>query len=651
MNTQQTIPASAPAFGLPESLARWSGSATNYPRNESIATLFEEIAERNAHRIALTSGATDLTYKELNTRATQVAHRLRGLGVRQETMVACLMDRSFDYIVTVLAILKAGGAYVPIDPMYPAARLNFLLQDTKAPLLLTNRGAAVKPSTNAQVLPISETDATTGEPNSTSQNALTTAAPTSLAYVMYTSGSTGQPKGVMVENRSVVRLVRNTNYCHFGPDETILQLAPLSFDASTFEIWGALLNGGRLVVMPPGAASSDAIADAIRDHRITTMWLTAPLFHVMVEQKAEALANLRQLLAGGDVLSPRHVRAFLEAAPNTVLINGYGPTENTTFTCCHVMRHGDSIEDPVPIGKPISNTRVYILDEQLTPVRPGESGELCAGGDGVARGYLNNPEATSAKFVPDPFSEEGGQRVYRTGDRARWRADGSIEFLGRVDSQVKILGHRVEPGEIESIILKHKGIDHACVVPHVDGSGHKRLVAYFVPSRDAAVSPQELRSVIAAELPQHMVPGLFIALEALPLSFNGKVDRIALSKRPLPAPEAAADRAVEATALESAISELWRSVLHREAVGLDDNFFDLGGDSLLLVSVHSRLQKHLNREISLTDLFGYPTVRGLARHLSNSEQRADFAKAQDSAQQQRQAFHRWRERRSAVDRE
>src|SRR5262249_42112005 len=308
-------------------------------------------------------------------------------------------------------VLKAGGAYVPIDPSDPAARINFLLQDTNAPLLLVSRGP-VRAAGARNVLSISE-DESVKQWGSTSEPWVTTPAPTSLAYVMYTSGSTGQPKGVMVENRNVVRLVRNTNYCQFGPDERFLQLAPLSFDASTFEIWGALLNGGTLVIMPGGNVSLTEIARAIEARQITTMWLTAPLFHVMVEQQPEALSRLRQLLAGGDVLSPRHVRTFLAKAPNTVLINGYGPTENTTFTCCHRMRQGDSIPELVPIGKPIANTRVHIVDDHFLPVRSGEAGELCAGGDGVARGYLNRPEATAVRFVPDPFTEQPDQRLYR----------------------------------------------------------------------------------------------------------------------------------------------------------------------------------------------------------------------------------------------
>ena len=650
MNSPE-ISAMSRTVALPDSVTGLSEPRTDYPRDMTIANLFEEVVAQRSERIALTCGERSVSYDELNKRANQLAERLKGLDVGPETLVACVMDRSIEYVVAILGILKAGGAYLPIDPDYPAARIAYMLRDTAAELVLTDRTAGAFPATGAQVLSISE-DVIEGEQApSKLGNQLSPAGAKSLAYVMYTSGSTGEPKGVMVENRGVVRLVRNTNYCRFSADDTFLQLAPLSFDASTFEIWGALLNGSRLVIMPQGKVSMDEIADAIERQGITTMWLTAPLFHMMVEEKVGALARLRQLIAGGDVLSPRHVCSFLEAAPDTTLVNGYGPTENTTFTCCHVMRSGDAVPEPVPIGKPISNTRVYIVDDRFLPVAQGEAGELCAGGDGVARGYLNRPEETAAKFLADPFAHEPGQRLYRTGDRARWRTDGSIEFLGRLDGQVKVMGHRIEPGEIESVIRKDKDIQQVCVVPNTDDAGHKRLVAYYVPSALGATA-EELRKRVAAELPQHMVPAFFVALNALPLSFNGKVDRDALAKRPLADQQHTKEGHVSGSTVESEIAGVWREVLRRQEIGLDANFFDLGGDSLLLVSVHSKLQKLLKREISLTDLFAWPTVRELARHLCDSASGpGERSNSNRRASEQREAFHRWRARRSAVDRE
>ncbi len=590
-------PSSAPiqpgsAQHLPEPLQTWSGARTEYPRDKTVAALFEEAAARHPDAIALICESAQLTYQELNLRANRLAHRLRRKGVGPETLVGCWMDRSAELIVALLAILKAGGAYVPLDPAYPKTRLDFLLNDTQAPLVLTRGSVAALPGCKAEFLAVDvdEDDSTLSPADA--GNPAPAGGPASLAYVMYTSGSTGRPKGVLIENRGIVRLVRNTNYCRFGPDEVFLQFAPVSFDASTFEIWGALLNGGRLVIMPPHASSLDDLGAAIRRHQVTTLWLTAGLFHLMVEQRVDDLKSLRQLLAGGDVLSPHHVRLFLQAAPNTSLINGYGPTENTTFTCCYVMRQGDSLPEPVPIGKPISNTQVYILDEQMQPVRPGESGELCTGGDGVARGYLNDPEATAAKFLPNPFARDPQQRLYRTGDLARWRTDDTIEFLGRLDNQVKILGHRIEPGEIESLLM----------------------------------------------------------LDSLPLSARGKVDRQALTKLEIPAPREPDRQNRAGTHLERTIVDLWQRVLNAPQVGLDDNFFDLGGDSLLLVAVHSNLQKVLQTEIPLTDLFEFATVRRLARHLGEGASGSPvFSEVQRRAQRQRQAFTRLRESRAAVD--
>jgi non-ribosomal peptide synthetase component F len=364
----------------------------------------------------------------------------------------------------------------------------------------------------------------------------------------------------------------------------------------------------------------------------------------MVEQRPQALSPLRQLLAGGDVLSPNHVRLFFKSAPQTTLINGYGPTENTTFTCCHLMRGSDPLSEPIPIGRPISNTYVYILDEDGNPVSPGASGELYAAGDGVARGYLHDPEATAAKFLLNPFSHEP-QRMYRTGDLARWRPDGTIDFMGRADSQVKILGHRIEPGEIESVLQAHAGVKQACVVAHTELNGGKRLVAYVVPAGNPAPVADDLRGFLQSRLPQHMVPAFFVPLEAFPLSPHGKIDRAALAAKELAGPAQSQANTSANTQVESMLSQVWQRVLNVPRVGLDDNFFDLGGDSLLLVSVHSNLQKTLQRTIQVTDLFEFTTIRKLARHLDpdNSAEPA-FSDSQQRAQRQREAFAKLRRR-------
>lgn len=644
----QKLDTSRPVRSCPPDLAEpmktWSGAATPYPRDKGVVAVFEEIAAAQPDNVAMVFKDRQLTYCELNARANQLAHRLQEMNVSPETMVGCCMERSLDFVIAILGILKAGGAYVPLDPFYPKERLDFLLEDTRAPLIVTQKHlASTALSRCASPLLAIDENAHTSSSGS-DENPARTAGARNLAYVMYTSGSTGRPKGVMVEQRGIVRLVQNTNYCRFAADEVFLQFAPISFDASTFEIWGPLLNGGRLVIAPTQASSLEDLGRIIRENGVTTLWLTAGLFDLMVEQRIEDLRPLRQLLAGGDVLSAEHVRRFLKNLPNCSLINGYGPTENTTFTCCHVMHAGDSVPDSVPIGRPISNTQVYILDEELGPVPPGTTGELYAGGDGLARGYLNDAEATAACFLRNPFSNGPDDRIYRTGDLARWREDGVIEFLGRADNQLKILGYRIEPSEIEAVLGKHHGVGQVCVVAQTVENRSKKLVAFFVPSDCSAASPQQLRDFAATRLPQHMMPAQFVALSSMPLSPNGKLDRAALSEMPLVGKGGSNSMELPETQLERILADLWSRVLHVPRVGLDDNFFDLGGDSLQIVAVHSQLQKILHADISVTDLFEFTTIRKLAGHIREKESAGpSISAAQQQAQKQRDAFARFRE--------
>jgi len=350
----------------------------------------------------------------------------------------------------------------------------------------------------------------------------------SPAYVSFTSGSTGRPKGVCVPHRGVVRLVKETNYARLGPDEVFLQLAPVAFDASTLEIWGPLLNGGRLVIFPPQTPTLTELGEFIQRHGITTLWLTAGLFHQMVEEQLDGLRGVRQLLAGGDVLSVPHVKKALKRLNGCTLINGYGPTENTTFTCCHRVTSSDGDVRSIPIGRPIANTQVYILDDYQQPVPVGVPGELYIGGDGLALGYINRPELTAEKFVRHPLSPEPAARLYKTGDLVRWLPDGAIEFLGRIDSQVKVRGFRVELGEIETVLSQHPAVRECSVAACADASGNKQLVAYFVSDASVAPTTDELRTHLQRTLPEYMVPAALVRLDALPLNANGKVDRRAL---------------------------------------------------------------------------------------------------------------------------
>jgi acyl-coenzyme A synthetase/AMP-(fatty) acid ligase/acyl carrier protein len=436
--------------------------------------------------------------------------------------------------------------------------------------------------------------------------------------VMYTSGSTGQPKGVAVSHRAVVRLVLNTDYFHGGPGEVFLQLAPMAFDASTFELWAPLLTGGKLIIAPPGALSLEEIGQVIRQHGVTVLWLTAGLFHLMVDERLGDLTGVRQLLAGGDVLSVAHVERALRELPECRLINGYGPTESTTFASCHAIALAD-LRTSVPIGRPIANTTVYVLDRQMTLVPVGVPGELYLGGVGLARGYLGRPALTAERFLPDPFppasGNEPGGRLYRTGDRARWLAGGMLEFLGRLDDQVKLSGYRIEPGEIETVLVQHPEVCAAAVIVRADRPGDKRLVAYVVPVRRLeAVS--ELRSFLQQRLPDYMVPSVFVVLDQLPLSPNGKIDR-----RALPAPEPATPQHQETfiaprTTVEELLAGIWALVLQLERVSIQDNFFALGGHSLLATQVISRVRTEFGVELPVRALFEDPTVTGLAKRVS-----------------------------------
>ncbi|HKG15027.1 MAG TPA: amino acid adenylation domain-containing protein [Pyrinomonadaceae bacterium] len=588
-------------------LSELNETATDYPRRASIHELFERRAGETPDAVALSFEGERLTYGELNRRANRLAHYLINMGVGPEMCVGVMLERSVEMIVGLLGVLKAGGAYVPLDPAYPPERLAFMVEDAMILVLLTEERHL--DSAFAQQVVCLDGDWELIAAEST-ENPPSRADAESLAYVIYTSGSTGRPKGVCVTHRAVVRLVCRTNYADFSPGDVFLQLAPVTFDASTFEIWGALLCGARLALMPPGVALTEEIGAAVVRHGVTTLWLTAGLFQLMVDERLEDLRGLRHLLAGGDVLSVRHVNRFVGECGGR-LTNGYGPTENTTFTCCHRVEreeHGAS----VPIGRPVSNTRVYVLDERMRPVGTGVVGELYAGGDGLARCYLNRPELTAEKFVPDPFGGEAGARLYRTGDLARHRPDGTIEFVGRRDQQVKLRGFRIELGEVEAALRGHAAVRGCLALVREDAPGDKRLVAYFTADDADPPTNDALRRHLREKLPEHMIPSAFVALEEFPLTANGKIDR-----RALPAPDdylrprenlyvAPRDET------EEALAAIIRDVLGVERVGVYDDFFDLGGHSLLATQVITRVRDTLRVELPLKRFFEHPSVAELA---------------------------------------
>ena len=594
-------------------LIEWNDTATDYPKDRCIHSLFEEQAGKTPDAAAVVFGERRLSYRELNERANQLARHLHSLGVGPETLVGICVERSLEMIVGLLGILKAGGAYVPLDPEYPPERLAFMVEDARAAVVLVHdqtRGRL--PASTARVVCLDRDRPAIAQEPSEGLSIETT--PKDLAYVMYTSGSTGTPKGVAVVHRNVVRLVKETDYAHLDSGEVLLQFAPLAFDASTFEIWGALLNGGRLAIAPPGRLSLEELGETLRRCEVTTLWLTASLFHLMVERRAEDLANLRQLLAGGEVLFPQHIDIALKHLRGGRLINGYGPTENTTFTCCFAFpTAGWPADRPSPIGRPIANTRVYILDAQRQPAPIGVAGELHAGGDGLARGYLNRPELTIEKFISDPFSDAPESRLYKTGDLCRWLPDGAIEFLGRVDHQVKIRGFRIELGEIEAALVKHPTVQESVVVVRESTDGDKQLVAYSA-TKELETGEAELRETLKAHLkqslPEYMVPSLFVFLESFPRTPSGKIDRQAL---PEPgSAESQTDYAVPLDEVEMRLIQIWEELLEVRPIGRRDDFFDRGGHSLLALRLMGNIRETFDVDLPLTALFEAPTVAALA---------------------------------------
>ena len=592
-------------------LTEWNDTATDYPRQASIHGLFERQAAERPEAVALTWGQQRVSYRELNERANRLAHYLRGLGVGPEVRVGVCLGRGPEMIVALLGTLKAGGTYVPLDAEYPLERLAFMLEESGVAILLTEEALEeALPSTGAHLVCL---DAGRYEIiNYPAENPPNLTSPDNLAYVMFTSGSTGKPKGIAVTHRNVVRLVKRSGYALLDAEEVFLQFAPVSFDASTFEIWGSLLNGARLALFPQKQASLEELGQAVREQQVTVLWLTAGLFQQMVESRLDDLRGLRQLLAGGDVLPPHHVGKAARELAGCRVTNGYGPTEGTTFTCCYDVPADGAILNTVPIGRPIANTQVYVLDAHLRPAPVGVAGELYIGGDGLARGYVNRPGLTAEKFIPNPFAPQPGARMYRAGDLARYLPGGEIEFLGRLDSQLKIRGFRIELGEIESVLGRYGAVAQAVVVARDNGAGDKQLVAYLVAEEGGDVSPAGLKDYLRRHLPDYMIPAAFVVLEQLPLTPNGKVDRKAL-----PAPERAAAEGYNAprTPLEELLAGIWADVLGIERVAIDDNFFDLGGHSLLATQIMARIGDSFHLSLPLRELFESPTVAGLAERI------------------------------------
>jgi amino acid adenylation domain-containing protein len=597
-------------------LEEWNATGVEIP-DGCVHRLFEEQAELRPDAIAVVSGEKSLTYGELNARANQLAHYLRSCGVTAETGVALCCERSLELIVGMLGIVKAGGAYVPLDASYPRERLRWMLEDANVAVLLTAQGKDKELPEGAYLrLRLDEDWERIAEKSR--ENPVAVSGAGNLAYIIYTSGSTGEPKGVAVEHRGIVRLVRGANFFEVSADDVFLQFGSVTFDVSTFEVWGALGNGARLVMAPPHMPTMEELGEVIEGSGVTVLWLTSGLFQQMVETQLERMRGVKQFLAGGDVVSVAHMRKVGEAMPECALINGYGPTENTTFTACY-RRKGDGGElSSFPIGKAISNTSVYVLDEGLEAVPVGVAGELYTGGKGLARGYVGKGDLTGERFVPNPFSEVGGERMYGTGDLVRWGEDGNLEFLGRKDQQVKVRGYRIELGEIEEALLGCEGVRQAVVVAAGGGGGggegggrEKRLVGYVVEGEEGQVRESELRERLREGLPEYMVPAAIEKMKEIPLNASGKVDRKKLTGMASEA-KILNDGMAPRDFVELELTRLCQELLGRDGIGIRDNFFDLGGHSLLAIRLISMIHRKFNVRIPLAAIFQHPSIEALA---------------------------------------
>ncbi|HJQ64329.1 MAG TPA: non-ribosomal peptide synthetase, partial [Burkholderiales bacterium] len=592
----------------------WNDTAVPSPAGTLLHELFEEQAARTPDAVAVVASDQRLCYRELDVRATQLARWLQRNGAEAGTLVPICVERSAEMVIGLLGILKAGAGYVPVDPDLPAQRIGYMLEEARAPIILAQQHLVPRLPENRSRTVCLDTDwpAIVKEPASPAAKRTTE---NSVAYVIYTSGSTGRPKGVIVPHVAIC------NHMHWmqrayplAPADAVLQKTGFGFDASVWEFFAPLMAGARIVMARPGGQLDPAyLAEAILSHGATRLQLVPSQLRLLLEEPAFwcCAPPLKDVFCGGEPLTPELCTDFYRRLPHANLHNLYGPTEaavdSTAWRCPR-----ERMPPVIPIGRPIDNARAYIVNPrmQLSPI--GVPGELLIGGAGLARGYLDRAELTAEKFIPDPFRDEDGARVYRTGDLARYLSDGTMEYLGRIDEQVKIRGYRIEPGEIEAVMRQHPAVRHAVVVAHKDASGDRRLAAYFVAENQNADLVDQLRSRMRITLPDYMVPAYFVQLESLPLSHNGKLDRRALPSPSTPETVSRAATVAPRTAPEELVATLFREALARDDIGIHDNFFDLGGDSIMAARLMARLRAASGMDLRLRNLFERPTVAGLA---------------------------------------
>ncbi|MCY8217765.1 amino acid adenylation domain-containing protein, partial [Bacillus haynesii] len=595
-----------------ELILHFNNTKTDYPKNKTLHELFEEQAMKTPDHTALVFGVQRMTYRELNEKANQTARLLREKGIGRGSIAAIIADRSFEMIIGIIGILKAGGAYLPIDPETPKDRIAFMLSDTKAAVLLTQGKAADGIDCEADMIHLDKgaSDRFSKEPLNPVNDSGDT------AYIIYTSGSTGTPKGVVTPHYSVIRVVQNTNYIDITEDDVILQLSNYSFDGSVFDIFGALLNGASLVMIEKEVLLNiNRLGSAINEEKVSVMFITTALFNMIADIHVDCLSNLRKILFGGERASIPHVRKVLDHVGRDKLIHVYGPTESTVYATYYFINEIDDEAETIPIGSPLANTSVLIMDEagKLLPI--GVPGELCIAGDGLSKGYLNREELTAEKFIPHPFV--AGERLYKTGDLAKWLPDGNIEFIGRIDHQVKIRGFRIELGEIESRLEMHEDINETIVIVREDEENRPYICAYITAKRE--ISVEELRGFLEKKLPDYMIPAYFVKLDKLPLTKNGKVDRKAL---PEPDRRMGAESEYEAprNETEEKLAAVWQDVLHVEKAGIHDHFAQMGGHSLHAMELIAKIKEKMNVEIPLHQLFKLATIKELSTFIEANQQ-------------------------------
>lgn len=631
-----------------------SSEISRFSASPSVHSLFGKRAAEQVRAPAILAGSREYSFAELDHLSRRVARRLRSAGAQPGTIVGVWARRGPPSVVAWLAAMRCGAAYLPLDATYPADALDFMIADCRPSVLLEGPGVTSKlaGSHATQVLDLARVigDASLdGEPWSDAD-----VDGDAVAYVMYTSGSTGRPKGVAVPHRGIVGLVTSQNYMDFAERQTFLHHSPPSFDASTWEVWGALLNGNPVAIYAGDRISLSGIAEEIERHGVTTLWLTAGLFHAITGHDIGMLRGLRTLIVGGDVVQPRAARIAIESLPGCQVINGYGPTEATTFSCCYRMPADLPADRPIPIGRAIAGAAAFVTDGGVVPVEvgSGEIGELVIAGNGVALGYFDRRDLTHEKFVTAYL---GGREtlVYRTGDLARVDENGNLEFAGRADRQVKVNGKRIELDEIEGALRRDTRVADAITMLETDAAGRKHIVAFVRPSSGDTgdASREAILGSYRARMPEHMVPNETFVVDAYPLNANGKVDRAALLASVRRAAAKPQQPFLEgATPLERTIGGLWRDALQRSEFGLHDKFFDCGGTSLALVEVHAWLQSALGNPVPITELFAHPTVAGLAAALLKRELPAgkSGAMAGERAGRQKAALARLRGGRTPV---